>query len=409
MYPNFYYIFKDWFGIELNGLNLVNSFGFFVAVSFILANLVMTKELKRKFKDGILGKGQTLKYWEGKPFEINEYITAGITGFILGFKFLPVMLDFSITKNDPQSYILSLDGNFWQGLLVMVIMLGFTFYQDKKQRLNPPQERTKLIDPSYFMSSLTMAAFVGGILGSKLFHILENMSDFWANPMDAIMSFSGLTFYGGLIVGGGAVLYIARKKGIDFFHMLDVGAPAMMLAYGTGRIGCHVSGDGDWGIVNTAPKPTWLSYMPDWFWAYNYPNNVNKVCNPYVEGTKEHIENLSCNFEQTPYLIAPVFPTPLYEAIVCILLFFVLWYLRKKIKYAGVLFGIYLILNGLERFLIEKIRVNNTKDYLGIQLTQAEIISFSLMILGVVLIIFGMKKKIPVKQTPETMAQELNS
>jgi phosphatidylglycerol---prolipoprotein diacylglyceryl transferase len=388
MYPNFYYIFKDWFGIELNGLHLINSFGFFVAVSFILANIIMTKELKRKFKDGILGKGQVLKYWEGKPYSNSDYITAAITGFILGYKFLPILLDFSVTNNDPQSFILSTQGNLFYGLLIMTLMLGFNFWQDKKQRLNPPIEKSKMVDPSYFMSSMTMAAFIGGILGSKLFHILENLSDFRANPMEAIMSFSGLTFYGGLIVGGGAVLYIARKKNIKVLHMLDVGAPAMMLAYGTGRIGCHVSGDGDWGIVNESAKPNWMGFLPDWFWSYDYPNNVNSVGVP-IEGcmAEQH-----CN-----HLVPPVFPTPMYEAIICIVLFFVLWKLRKKIKYAGLMFGIYLILNGLERFLIEKIRVNTIMDFLGMKLTQAEIISFSLMILGLGLIIFSLKKKIPVK------------
>jgi phosphatidylglycerol:prolipoprotein diacylglycerol transferase len=204
-----------------------------------------------------------------------------------------------------------------------------------------------------------------------------------------------LTYYGGLIVGAASVLFVAYKRGIPVLHMLDVGGPAMMLAYGTGRIGCHVSGDGDWGIVNELPKPKWMNLLPDWMWAYNYPNNVNKVCNPFTETDPRYLENINCDFNETPYLIANVFPTPLYEAIACALLFFVLWMLRKRLKYAGVLFGIYLILNGLERFLIEKIRVNTIMD--SFNMTQAEIISFSLMLLGVSLILFSLNKKIPVK------------
>jgi prolipoprotein diacylglyceryltransferase len=169
----------------------------------------------------------------------------------------------------------------------------------------------------------------------------------------------------------------------------------MMLAYGTGRIGCHVSGDGDWGIVHELPKPKWMNLLPDWMWAYNYPNNVNKDCNPFSETDPRYLENINCDFNETPYLIANVFPTPLYEAIACTILFFILWMLRKRLKYAGVLFGIYLILNGLERFLIEKIRVNNNMD--NFNMTQAEIISFSLMLLGTLLIVFSLNKKIPVK------------
>jgi prolipoprotein diacylglyceryltransferase len=395
MYPNFYYIFQDWFGLEIDGLKLINSFGFFVAMSFILANYIMTKELKRKFNDGVLGKKQFITILKGKAFSVSDYVTAAITGFIIGFKFLPVLIDFSVVNNDPQSYILSAKGDFIYGLLVMLAFLGFNYWQDKKQRLPEVVKEQKQIDPSYHMGAITMAAFIGGIFGAKLFHILENMSQFYANPMDSILSFSGLTYYGGLIVGAASVLFVAHKRGIPVLHMLDVGGPAMMLAYGTGRIGCHVSGDGDWGIVNELPKPKWMNLLPDWMWAYNYPNNVNKVCNPFTETDPRYLENINCDFNETPYLITNVFPTPLYEAIACALLFFVLWMLRKRLKYAGVLFGIYLILNGLERFLIEKIRVNTIMD--SFNMTQAEIISFSLMLLGVSLILFSLNKKIPVK------------
>jgi phosphatidylglycerol---prolipoprotein diacylglyceryl transferase len=395
MYPNFYYIFQDWFGLEIDGLKLINSFGFFVAMSFILANYIMTKELKRKFNDGVLGKKQFITILKGKAFSVSDYVTAAITGFIIGFKFLPVLIDFSVVNNDPQSYILSTKGDFIYGLLVMLAFLGFNYWQDKKQRLPEIVKEQKQIDPSYHMGAITMAAFIGGIFGAKLFHILENMSQFYANPMDSIMSFSGLTYYGGLIVGAASVLFVAHKRGIPVLHMLDVGGPAMMLAYGTGRIGCHVSGDGDWGIVNELPKPKWMNLLPDWMWAYNYPNNVNKVCNPFTETDPRYLENINCDFNETPFLIANVFPTPLYEAIACALLFFILWMLRKRLKYAGVLFGIYLILNGLERFLIEKIRVNTIMDTFN--MTQAEIISFSLMFLGVLLILFSLNKKISVK------------
>ncbi len=392
MYPNFYYIFKEWFGLELEFLKLINSFGFFVAISFLLANLIMSIELKRKFKLGLLGNGPQIKYNLGASFPLSDYISSGVTGFIFGYKFLPLLLNFSLANNDPQSYILSLKGSFLYGFILMIISLGLTFYQDKKQRLSEPKEETKTVDHSHFMGEFTFAAFIGGILGAKLFHIFENWSESVKDIVGALMSFSGLTYYGGLILGAVAVLYFAKKRGVPFLHMLDVGAPAMMLAYGVGRIGCHVSGDGDWGIVNTMAKPKFLSFLPDWAWAYNYPNNVNKVCNPYIEGSKEYLENLYCNFEQTPYLIAPVFPTPFYEAVMCIVLFFLLWFLRKKIKYAGLLFGIYLIFNGLERFFIEKIRVNN--PFL-MSYTQAEVISSILVLLGIFLCVYSFKKKQP--------------
>ncbi len=403
MYPNFYYIFQDWFGLELPGLKLINSFGFFVAISFVAANVVMTKELKRKFKLGILGAGEQVKVMKGMAMSQSDYIASGITGFIIGYKFLPLLFNFSLANDNPQSYILSLNGSFIYGIIGAALFVGINYWQDKKQRLPEPVEEIKTVDPSYHMGTITFAAFLGGLLGAKLFHILENLSDFYRDPWGNIISFSGLTFYGGLIVGGIAVLIVAKRKGIKTLHMLDVGGPAMMLSYGTGRIGCHVAGDGDWGIVNTLPKPGWMSFFPDWVWAYNYPNNVNRVCNPFMEGDAGYMQNIGCNFDQTPYLVASVFPTPMYEAFFGILLFFVLWMLRKKIKYAGILFGIYLMLSGTERFLIEKIRVNTLMDFMGMQVTQAEIISSSLFILGLFLVVYGLLKKIPVSNVGTTL------
>jgi prolipoprotein diacylglyceryl transferase len=391
MYPNFYYIFKDWFGIELPFLHIINSFGFFVAVSFVLAGLLMQIELKRKYKDGVLGNGTLMHYWEGKPLSKSDYITAGLTGFILGFKILPLLLDFSIANGNPQSYLLSGQGNFWLGLLFAALMLAYNYYTDKKQRLAEPVQKTKHVDPSFFMGEITLAAFIGGLLGAKLFHILENLDEFYQDPMGSIISFSGLTFYGGLIVGGIAVIYYARKRGIPFLHMLDVGGPAMMLSYGTGRIGCHVSGDGDWGIANIDPKPDWMSFLPDWMWSYDYPNNVNSIGVP-IPGC---FEPQHCN-----HLVPSVFPTPFYETVMAVILFIILWSIRKRLNYAGLLFGIYLVMNGFERFMIEKIRVNTIMEFAGIHFTQAELISSCLMLLGIILIVFAYWKKVPVKKLP---------
>ncbi len=395
MYPNFYYIFKEWFGVEWHHLKLINSFGFFVAVSFMLAYWIMVLELKRKYRLNILGQGEVLKVKKGAPMSSSEYISSGVTGFIFGFKIFPLIFNFNQIEGNPQEFILSSQGNLLWGIVVAALFLLYNYYIDKKQRLEKPIEITQKVEPAYYMGSMTMAAFIGGILGAKLFHILENLSQFRADPMGSILSFSGLTFFGGLIVGGISVLWIAHKKGIKVLHMLDVGAPAMIIAYGMGRIGCHVSGDGDWGIVNTNPKPSWMSALPDWLWSYNYPNNVNKVCNPYMEGDPQFMANVFCDFNQTPYLVAPVFPTPLYEFMMCIVLFLFLWFLRNRLKYAGTLFGIYLIVSGVERFLIETIRVNTTIfELMGHRVTQAEIISVIFVLLGSYLIYYANKKKI---------------
>jgi prolipoprotein diacylglyceryltransferase len=159
------------------------------------------------------------------------------------------------------------------------------------------------------------------------------------------------------------------------------------LSYGTGRIGCQVAGDGDWGIVNTSPKP--FGWLPDWMWAYNYPNNVNEAGVPIPGCAGKY-----CN-ELNP----PVYPTPLYEIVVCLLLFALLWSIRKKLKTPGRLFALYLMLNGIERFFIEKIRVNTRLNIFGFQPTQAEVISTLLFLTGLIMWIFLKRRQTQAKST----------
>jgi prolipoprotein diacylglyceryltransferase len=181
---------------------------------------------------------------------------------------------------------------------------------------------------------------------------------------------------------------------------MDACAPGLFLAYGVGRLGCQVSGDGDWGIVNLKPKPGWMSWLPDWFWAYDYPNNVNGAYNPFTDPTSTeyqqseltHAVGSQLNPDYIVHLTSPVFPTPLYEAVANILFFFILWSQRKKFASPGALFSVYLIFNGLERFLIELIRVNTTLFNIGsYHVTQAEVIALCLFTLGVIGLIWTKK------------------
>jgi len=168
--------------------------------------------------------------------------------------------------------------------------------------------------------------------------------------------------------------------------LIDAAAPAMMVAYAVGRMGCHISGDGCWGIENTAPKPEWLMWLPDWMWAYDYPHNV----------INEGIAIENCHGSHCRVLETPVFPTSLYESTICTLFFAGLWFLRKYIKINGLLFGIYLILNGIERYSIEGIRVNIQYDVAGAFLTQARIIAICLMLVGVALSVWCIKHSIKI-------------
>ena len=112
----------------------------------------------------------------------------------------------------------------------------------------------------------------------------------------------------------------AKKHKISFWHLNDAAAPALMISYALGRVGCQISGDGDWGINNLKPKP--FSWLPDWMWAYDYPNNINN------EGIE--IEN-SIFPDYNHKLENPVYPTPIYEMFMCFGLFAFIWREIKRL------------------------------------------------------------------------------
>jgi len=417
MYPNLYYAFRDLFGIEWPFLRFVNSFGFFVAIAFILAALTLAKELKRKSKQGLLQPTEMLVV-VGRPATAIELLLNFLLGFLLGYKILGLFFMNSSATEDPQAFIFSTLGSWPAGIVLGLFFAGLKWWDKNKRKLPKPEERKVRIWPQDRVGEITIIALIFGLLGAKLFDIFENWSDFLKDPGSFIFSPAGLTFYGGLICAALAIWWYAKKHKIPFWHLNDAVAPGLMLAYGVGRIGCQVSGDGDWGIFNSAykvdqqasvsaaspenfnqalqanadffvshygslsevphsffDKPSFLNFLPDWFFAYSFPHNVNETGTPLADCMGKY-----CN--QLP---VPVFPTALYEVIICIGLFFFLWSLRKKFIVPGTLFAFYLILNGVERFFIEKIRVNVRMDLFGFQPTQAEVISTLMVLTGVVL------------------------
>ena len=387
MYPNLYYAFRDLFGVEWKFLRFVNSFGFFVAIAFIVAAMVLTTELRRKSKQGYFQPTE-MQMMVGQPASLSDILLNFLLGFLLGYKIVALfILDNSATE-DPQAFIFSPLGSWPAGIAMGLLFAGLKWYEKNKQKLSKPEKRTVRIWPHDRVGEITIIALVFGLAGAKLFDIFENWSDFLKRPSDYIFSAKGLTFYGGLICAALAIWWYAKKHKIGFWHLNDALAPTMMLAYSMGRIGCQVSGDGDWGIENPRPNP--YSWLPDWVWSYNYPHNVNDVGVPIPGCTDDKF----CS--QLP---VPVYPTPLYEVIFCFLLFLVLWFLRKRLKVPGYIFAIYLMLNGMERFLIEKIRVNNPIDWGFIHPTQAEIISSLLFLSGLGLFLWLRHKSKSAKST----------
>ncbi|HVE60612.1 MAG TPA: prolipoprotein diacylglyceryl transferase [Chitinophagaceae bacterium] len=379
MYPNLYYAFKDLFGVDFPPLRFINSFGFFVAISFLTAAALLAKELRRKSKAGLLQPTEQ-QITVGQPASIGDLLLNFVLGFILGYKILALFFLSSEATQDPQTFIFSTMGSWPLGIGMGLLFAGLKWWEKRKHQLPKPEKRTVRIWPEDRVGELTILALIFGLLGAKLFDIFENWGDFLKHPADYILSPAGLTFYGGLICAALAIIIYARRHKISVRHLADAVAPSLMIAYAIGRIGCQVAGDGDWGIVNKNPKP--FSWLPDWMWAYQYPHNVNEV-DTQIPG---------CVGKFCHQLAEPHYPTPFYETVICLILFGVLWSLRKKLRPYGAVFALYLILNGLERFFIEKIRVNNQLDIFGFHPTQAEVISIFLILTGIILWIFLAKK-----------------
>lgn len=381
MYPTISDLIADIFGINIP--LPIQSFGFFVALAFVLVSFVIISELKRKEK---LGKLPTTikKTLKGGKIKISEWTIAGIIGFVLGYKLFDAVIDYTSFVNNPQQFILSTEGSIIGGFLGVIISLGSKYWNRLKELKKYPKStwEEEVVHPYQHTANIIVYGAIFGLLGAKIFHNLEYIDDFMKNPVDALLSFSGLTFYGGLIVAAVAIIWYANKNKIKPFHIMDITAPGVALGYGVGRIGCHVSGDGDWGIVaNWGDKLP--NFLPEWFWQYSYPHNVINEGIP-IEG---------CIGKNCFMLENPVYPTAMWEAIMGILIFIVLWSIRKRINVAGVLFSIYMILQGFERFFIEKIRVNSVYHIFGAEITQAEIISFFSVLIGVVGIIYFYKNK----------------
>ncbi len=394
MYPTLSDFLRDVFGINVT--LPIQSYGLMMALAFIFGGWVAYKEMKRKEAEGLLIPIYQ-KEIVGAPATFKEIFWSAVFGFFLFMKVFGLFKDYDVFVKNPEHYILSFEGS-WAAAWVGAIAFGaYTWWDKYRKRLPKPKIEYKKVMPHELIGNIMIVAGIWGIIGSKVFDALSNYKEYktfelftnfseaWPTFKYMFFSFSGLAFLGGLIFGTVAVIRYLKKYNINVWQMTDVAALVIPLSYAIGRIGCQVSGDGCWGITNTAPKPQWLSFLPDWAWAYDYPNNVLHV-----------------------KLMEPVYPTPLYETTIMLIVFFILWALRKKIKIPGILFSLYLIFGGIERFFIEFISHNYKYDIFGIHLTQAQLISIFMVITGTFGIFYILKNKEKVLEWSKPQVREIN-
>jgi phosphatidylglycerol---prolipoprotein diacylglyceryl transferase len=230
------------------------------------------------------------------------------------------------------------------------------------------KEMTRRGMPEAMAGTITLIALIGGVAGAKLFSLIENWDAFMADPAGQIFSAAGLTFYGGLIVATLAIYIYVRGKKLRFLPIADASAPALIIAYGIGRIGCQLSGDGDYGVPSELP------------WAMGYANGTVSTL------AEKNIELADKFREMYPGRPVPVdievHPAPVYETLAAIAIFILLWSIRKRPMAAGKLFSIYLICAGIERLLVEFIRLNP----LILGLSEAQWISIGMILLGSIML-----------------------
>ncbi|MBT3478466.1 MAG: prolipoprotein diacylglyceryl transferase [Candidatus Marinimicrobia bacterium] len=210
-------------------------------------------------------------------------------------------------------------------------------------------------------ADLVFAAAVGGILGSKIYYLIENFDRVKADPMGMIFSGAGLVFLGGLMGGTLAVTFVIKKEKLTWIKFADIVAPLLILGYAIGRIGCLLVGD-DYGLPTDLP---WGISFPDGLPPSTYA--VFQTYYPWV--------NLS-GFEPG---VLTVHPTQIYETLLGLGIFYYLYNKRMSVVIVGSLFFTYLIFAGSERFLIEFLRVN-TKYAFG--LSGSQLISLSMIGIG---------------------------
>lgn len=403
MYPDFSYFLNDLFGTPVdNAFSVIQTFGFMLTMAILVGGYFLYLEFKRYEKVGIFeGKIEQEVIGEGPrlwPIAYNLLI-----GFVIGFKLVFIISDFEAFRNDAAGVVLSAKGSLLGGIIGALIIGGWKWYELHKSKLALPRTIDKIVMPHERVPDITIIAAVSGIIGARLFSIFENMEDFLQDPIGQLLAGSGLTIYGGLILAFIVVFWYVKRHNMPPIHVMDAVAPSLILGYAIGRLGCHFSGDGDWGIVNHLPKPSWF-ILPDWAWAYDYPHNViNSMNYDPVAGRSfyggEDIPDcggiVSVGGGEPDHctrLKDPVFPTPLYESVISFIIFIVLWVLRKRLKIAGMLFFIYLIFNGIERFLIESIRVNEHYKVLGMNWSLSQFIGMCLFLIGVAGVIYLLKR-----------------
>jgi phosphatidylglycerol:prolipoprotein diacylglycerol transferase len=241
------------------------------------------------------------------------------------------------------------------------------------------------LDPEY-SSSIVIAAAVAGLIGSRVYAILDDLPTYLADPKSMIFSGSGFVFYGGMIGGLIGAYLVSRWYRIGLGVTMDMCGPALAIGQAIGRIGCQLSGDGDWGLPSTLP------------WAMSYPKAIVGWNSDTVLKLDDHYRLVSGYFPGVR-----VHPAPIYETILYVGVFTILWSMRKTSHPAGRIMYWYLLLGGAARFIVEFWRINPRVFYM---LSEAQLIAIGMMVIGGVALLLTREKEPAAKDQGEKVSRE---
>jgi phosphatidylglycerol---prolipoprotein diacylglyceryl transferase len=220
--------------------------------------------------------------------------------------------------------------------------------------------RRRGINPD-FANAIVIWGAIGGIVGSRIYDVFDNWPAYAANPWSIVFSGAGFVWYGGFIGGVTVAAVVSRYYKVPILRSFDMCAPALILGQAFGRLGCLLSGDGDWGVPSTLP------------WAMAYPNAIVGWNARTVLKLDPHGDLISGYFPGVR-----VHPTPIYESILYVAIFCLMWSMRKKAP-EGRLLCLYLILGGFARFMVEFLRIN---PRVAFGLSEAQLISLAMITIG---------------------------
>ena len=265
----------------------------------------------------------------------------------------PVIIDFGIINIFGFEFHLAI---YSFGLMLVVAFYSCYYFLNYDLKLLGYEEKLS--------SDIIFWAAVGGILGAKIYYLLENIDRVVNSydPLNMIFSGAGLVFLGGLMGSTICVSFILKKNKVPWLTFANIIGPLIFLGYAIGRLGCFLVGD-DYGIPSSLP------------WAISFPNGIP----PTTTNTFSDLYPWVDISAYDPGVIT-VHPTQLYEAIICFILFLILWKYRKSTKIKDILFFLYLFLAGVERFFIEFIRTN--QKYVFELFSGAQVISVMMIIIG---------------------------